>query len=416
MDNSAMDSVSLDAEVPAVEAIRARFPAMKRHHNGWPVAYFDGPGGTQVPASVADSVSRYLLHHNANTHWAYPTSEETDRILEQSRRTLATFLNAEPTEIAFGQNMTTLTFRLARALGRQWGAGREIVVTDLDHNANIDSWHDVARQRKLRIRTVRFDPTTGQLNGDDLVQCLSSRTALVAIGGASNALGTINDIPRITQMARDVGALSFVDAVHYAPHVLCDVKALGCDFLVCSPYKFYGPHLGMLYGRHELLSALDVPRISPAPTHAPESFETGTLSHEAITGAAASVEFLASLAHGDTLRERLTHAFNALHRRAAMQARHLWDSLKQIPAVTLYGPEPDLPRTPTISFTVDGLSSKEVCRQLSHRGLFLSHGDFYAQTVVRCLGIEGLVRAGCACYTTDAEIERLIAGIQAIRN
>ena len=405
-----------DAQMLAVKAIRAQFPALDRRHNGWPVAYFDGPGGTQVPASVADAVARYLLHHNANTHWAYPTSEETDRILEQSRKTLATFLNAEPEEIAFGQNMTTLTFHLARALGRQWAQGREIVVTDLDHHANIDPWHDLARHRNLRIRTIGFDPSTGQLNWDDLEQCLNSRTALVAIGGASNALGTINDIARIAQMARKAGALSFVDAVHYAPHVLCDVKALGCDFLACSPYKFYGPHSGVLYGRHELLSGLDVPRLAPAPSGAPESMETGTLSHEAIMGAAAAVDFLASLADGDSLRECLTSTFNALHARAASQVKHIWYSLQQIPEVICFGPTPDMPRTPTVSFTVNGLTSEEVCRQLSHQGLFLSHGDFYAQTVVQRLGVEGLVRTGCACYTTDAEIDRLIAGVQALCN
>ena len=402
------------ANVLDVDAIRTQFPALKRRCNDWPVAYFDGPGGTQVPESVAQAVARYLLHHNANTHWAYPTSQETDRILEQARQTMATFLNARPQEIIFGQNMTTLTFHLARALGRQWTTGDEIVVTDLDHHANIDPWLDVSRERGLRIRTVTFDIATGQLDLRALEQSLNQRTVLVAVGGASNALGTVNDIPRITQLARDAGALSFVDAVHYAPHFLCDVQDLNCDFLACSPYKFYGPHAGVLFGRYALLSELDVPRLAPASSEAPELLETGTLSHEAIMGTAAAVDFLADMSPEGSHRERLQTVYAALHARAHRQIKHLWDGLRRIPGLTCYGPPPDSLRTPTVSFTVNGFTAEEVCRQLSQSGLFLSHGDFYAQTVVERLGVEGLVRAGCACYTTDAEIRRLISGIESM--
>ena len=399
----------------SVEAIRAQFPALKRQHNGWPVAYFDGPGGTQVPESVANAVTQYLLHHNANTEWAYPTSQETDQILKDARQTLATFLNAEPQEIVFGQNMTTLTYHLARALGRRRDLKDSIVVTDLDHHANIDPWCDMARVNGLSIHCVGFDPSTGQLYWEALEHSLAQEPAIVAIGGASNALGTINDLARIIKKARAVGALTFVDAVHYAPHVLCDVKALGCDFLACSPYKFYGPHAGVLYGRYELLSKLKAPRLAPAASEAPKSLETGTLSHEAIMGAAAAVEFLASLAEGPTLREQLAWSYEGLHARASRQIKRLWEGLQQIPTVTCYGPPPTVARTPTVGFTVDGLSSEEVCRQLSAKGLFLSHGDFYAMTVVDHLGIEGLVRAGCACYTTEAEIDRLIAGVESLR-
>lgn len=402
------------ANVLDVDAIRAKFPALNRRCNGWPVAFFDGPGGTQVPESVAQAVARYLLHHNANTHWAYPTSQETDRILALARQTMATFLNARPQEIIFGQNMTTLTFHLARALGRQWTAGDEIVVTDLDHHANIDPWIDVAHERGLRIRNISFDNATGQLDMTALEQCLNQRTVLVAIGAASNALGTVNDIPRITRMARGTGALAFVDAVHYAPHFLCDVRALNCDFLACSPYKFYGPHTGVMFGRYSLLSKLDVPRLAPASTEAPESMETGTLSHEAIMGAAAAVDFLANLSLEGSHRERLHTVYDALHARSHKQIKHLWQGLHRIPGITCYGPSPESVRTPTVSFTVRGFTSEEVCRQLSQNGLFLSHGDFYAQTVVEKLGVEGLVRAGCACYTTDAEIRRLINALKSI--
>ena len=277
--------------------------------------------------------------------------------------------------------------------------------------ANIDAWHDVARERGLRVRTVPFDQATGQLCWDMLESFVSQHTVLIAIGAASNALGTINDVPRITALAKSAGALSFIDAVHYAPHVLADVQALDCDFLVCSPYKFYGPHLGVLYGRNELLSRLDVTKVAPAPSQAPENLETGTLSHEAIMGAAAAVDFLASVEPRAARRDSLEASYAVLHERASRQVLRLWNSLSMLKGVTCYGPPPDVPRTPTVSFTVRGYSSEEVCRRLGRQGLFLSHGDFYAKTVVDRLDIEGLVRAGCACYTTNSEITRLISAI-----
>ena len=221
------------------EQIRRRFPALQRHHRGQPVAYFDGPGGTQVPQVVADTVSDYLLHHNANTHWHYPTSQETDRMLEGAREALADFLGADPSEIAFGANMTTLTYHLARALGRAWGPGDEVVVTELDHHANVDPWRALARERGVIVRAVPFDPATGQLDWGALEQALSQRTRLLAIGAASNALGTVTDVARASALARAAGALAFVDAVHFAPHALVDVRALGCDLHAAkSPSKW----------------------------------------------------------------------------------------------------------------------------------------------------------------------------------
>ena len=402
------------SEILPTSTIRTNFPALERTHNGTPVAYFDGPGGTQVPRVVADAMVQYLFHHNANTHWAYPTSNETDQLLYEARCTLADFLNATPDTIVFGQNMTSLTFHVARALGRKWSAGDEIIVTDLDHHANIDPWVDLARERNLHVRHVSFDTETGQLDWNRLENFTTSKTVLIAIGGSSNALGTINDITRITKLAREAGALSFIDAVHYAPHVLCDVKALKCDFLACSPYKFYGPHAGVLYGRGELLSALDMPRLAPAPSAAPERLETGTLSHEAIVGSAAAVDYLASLSGNGKCRTCLEITYDVLHMRMSELFKTLWDGLEQIKGVHCYGPTPEAPRTPVIGFTVQGFSSEEVCRQLSKQGLFLSHGDFYATTVIQRLGVEGLVRAGCACYTTQDEIHRLIEGVDAL--
>lgn len=396
--------------------IRACFPALERVHNNFPVAYFDGPGGTQVPRSVVEAMSDYLYHHNANTHWAYPTSEETDAALERARQTCADLLHASAREIAFGANMTTLTFHLARALGVQYGSGDEIIVTELDHHANVAPWQRLVVERGITLKIARMVPDTGQLDWDHFEQLITKRTKLVAIGAASNALGTINDVGRAIRLARSVGALVFVDAVHYAPHALIDVQALDCDFLGMSAYKFYGPHVGVLFGKLALLESINFPRLIPAPDAAPENVETGTQNQEGIVGAGAAVDFLTSLATGESRRSRLTTAYVELHRRSAELTRRLWHGLATIKRVRLYGPPPDLPRTPTVAFTVDGVPSTEVSRRLAARGLFLSHGDFYAATVVERLGLgeEGLVRAGCACYTTADEIERLIEGVSEI--
>src|SRR5580765_4159989 len=297
----------------------ADIAALARRHAGHPVAYFDGPGGTQVPQAVVDAMADYLLHHNANTHWRYPTSEETDRLLAGAREALADLLGATPAEVVFGANMTTLTFHLGRALGRGWGPGDELVVTELDHHANIAPWQALARERGVTIRSVPLNAERGELDWPALEGALTPRTRLLAIGAASNALGTVTDVARACALARAAGALSFVDAVHYAPHALVDVQAIGCDFLACSAYKFYGPHVGILYGRRDRLEALDAPKLAPAPDTAPERLETGTLNHEGIVGAGAAVEFLASLAgdgpQGSTRRDRLARALGALHQR-----------------------------------------------------------------------------------------------------
>jgi len=409
-----MTATAAAREAASTQEIRRYFPALERHHHGHPVAYFDGPGGTQVPAPVVDTMREYLLHHNANTHWRFPTSEETDRLIAGSREALADLLGADPAEIAFGANMTTLTFHLARALGRRWGEGDEIVVTELDHHANVSPWRALERERGVTIRAVPFVPATGQLDWPALERALSPRTRLLAIGAASNALGTVSDVTRACALARGAGALTFVDAVHYAPHALVDVRAIGCDFLACSAYKFYGPHVGVLYGRRERLEALDVPKLAPAPDTAPERMETGTLNHEGIVGAGAAVDFLASLGGAGSRRERLVRTFGALHRRAQELVERLWQGLESTAGVRLFGPAPGEPRTPTVGFTVAGRATDDVATALAGEGVFVSNGDFYATTVVERLGIapDGLVRAGCACYTTADEVDRLVAAIR----
>lgn len=412
MNNSATGTA---ARVAPTAEIRSQFPALERVHEGRAVAYFDGPGGTQAPRAVGEAMTDYLYRHNANTHWAYPSSAETDEILDEARASFADFFNASPREVVFGANMTTLSFHLSRTLGRTFDAGDEIVATELDHHANVAPWQALERERGVKLSVVRMDTATFDIDWQDFERKVTPRTKLLAVGAASNALGTVTDLARAKELARAVGAYLFVDAVHYAPHRLVDVQALGCDFLACSAYKFYGPHVGAMYCRRELLESLPFPKLSPAPDTAPERAETGTQNHEGIAGAAAAVNFLASLAPHETAtrRERLRASFAALHERGMSLTKRLWDGLARIERVTLYGVAPDRLRTPTVAFTVEGVTSTEVARRLAARAVFVSHGDFYAQTIIERLnlGEEGLVRVGCACYTDEGEVERLVEAV-----
>lgn len=405
------------------EEIREQFPALKRSHNDYPVAYFDGAGGTQTPRLVVDAVADYLLNHNANTHWEYPTSHETDAIIETARHTFADFLNASAEEIVFGPNTTTMIYHLSRALGRTLGPGDEVVTTELEHHANIAPWQALVTERGVTLNVAQMDAESGQLDWNDLARLVSKKTKVVAFGAGCNALGTVSDYRRAVELAHSVGALALVDAVHYAPYFLCDVKATDCDFLTCSAYKFYGPHVSVFYGKKDLLESVDFPKLEPAPATAPERAEMGTQSHEGIAGAAAAVDFYASIAGGihaqearASRRECLESAFAHLRAHSAPQVTRLWESLSQTNGVRLYGPPPHVERTPTVSFVVKNVASTDVARRLAERGLFASHGDFYAATVIERLGLgtEGLVRVGCACYTSDEEIERLIEAVREI--
>jgi cysteine desulfurase family protein (TIGR01976 family) len=403
--------------VASVADIRSHFPALDRCKSGQTIAYFDGPGGTQVPRAVGEAMTDYLYHHNANTDWAYPSSAETDAAIAYAREAFADFLNASPEEIVFGANMTTLNFHLSRAIGRGMKPGDEIIVTELDHHANVDPWRELARDRDLVVKTVKLITQTGQLDWDHFESLLTPETKLVAMGAASNALGTINDVRRAGEMAHAVGAKMFVDAVHFAPHSLVDVRDLDCDFLACSAYKFNGPHIGILYAKREQLESLSFPKLLPAHDTAPERAETGTLDHEGIVGAAAAIDFFASLTEIEgTRREKIALVFDEVHFRNSLLLANLWAGLEAIDGVTLYGPSPEFPRTPTVAFTVRGMSSRKVASILSERGMFLSHGDFYASTVVERLGLSetGLVRAGCAIYTSMDEISRLIDGVHSL--
>src|ERR1700730_1945143 len=397
-------------EFASVEQIRRRFPALSRTHNGHPVAYFDGPGGTQVPRRVVDAMTEYLLPHNAN-------SQETDQALFEARGALADWIGGSADEIVFGANMTTLTFHLGRALGHEWQAGDVVVVAELHHHANSETWRALAKERGIEVRTVRMRREAGCLEEEDIARMLTRGTRLLAVGAASNALGTINDVAQLVKQAHAVGALAFIDGVHYASHHMADVRAWNCDFFVCSAYKFYGPHVGVLWGRRELLEKLDTPRLEPASSQAPDRLETGTLNHEGIVGAAAAIDFLTSLSVADVpRRERLARVSQRLQQRGAVLLRQLWEGLRAVAGVELYGLPPEGSRTPTLSFTLAGRDAKDVATALAARGIFVSHGDFYASTVARVLGHErdGLVRAGCAAYTTAEEVERLVAGVRGL--
>ena len=403
-----------DNHIASTSEIRAQFPALDREHNGHPVAYFDAPGGTQTPRVVVDAVSDYLLNHNANTHWEYPTSHETDAIIESARHTFADFLNASANEIVFGPNTTSIIYHLSRALGRTLGSDDEILITELEHHANVAPWQALVKERGVTLNIAQMDPESGQLDWNDFERLISPRTKVVAFGAGCNALGTVNDYRRAVERAHSVGAFALIDAVHYAPYFLCDVKEMDCDFLTCSAYKFYGPHVSVFYGKNDLLESIDFPKLEPAPNLGPERVEMGTLNHEGIAGAAAAVDFYASLVgQVDNLRprrEQLKAAFAGLRAHSAPQVKRLWEELSAMSGVRLYGPPPHVDRTPTVAFVIDNVASTDVARRLSERGLFVSHGDFYAQTVVDRLGLqpEGLVRVGCACYTSDDEVERLI--------
>lgn len=407
-----------------IERTRAEFPALASG-----ALFFDGPGGTQVPRAVIEAVAAYYRQANANEHGRFAFSRRSDGILAAGREAMADLLNARSAdEIVFGANMTTLTLHLARALARDWPAGGEVVVTRLDHDANIAPWLHL-QERGAVVRWIEFDPGDCTLRLDDLEGVLTERTRLVAIGGASNAFGTVNDLPRILQAARAAGALTFVDAVHLAPHRPIDVQLLGCDFLACSPYKFYGPHSGVLYGRRELLERLSPYKVRPSPAQAPDRFETGTKIHENIAGVAAAVDFLAGLGNGPEdgftayapgRRRRLKQALAAIQDHEQRLFARLLAGLRRLPGVRLYGiadPARLGERTPTACFTLEGRTPAEVAERLGCEGIQVWDGDYYAWEAMRFLGLGergGAVRAGLSLYNDVEDVERFLQALERI--
>lgn len=402
-----------------IEACRRQFPALSRTLAGKHVAFFDGPGGTQVPHRVIDAIGHYLAHTNANHGGNYATSCESDHMLDQAHRAVADFLGVDDSDcIVFGQNMTSLTFALSRSLARTWRAGDEVIVTRLDHDANFSPWVLAARDAGATVKIVELNSDC-TLDLADYQAKLSPRTRLVAVGAASNATGGINPIAEMTRQAHAVGALVFVDAVHFAPHCLIDVPAWDCDFLACSAYKFFGPHVGILWGRRELLEKLEAYKVRPAPDAPPGKWMTGTQSHEGIAGTLAAVDYLADLgretAASDGLdrRDALIEAYRRIGEYEQSLSRRLIEGLQRHKSLTLYGcVELDRldERVPTFSFTHRQLSASQLADRLGKRGLFVWHGNYYALNLSEHLGLEphGMVRVGAVHYNTEEEIDWLL--------
>jgi cysteine desulfurase family protein (TIGR01976 family) len=408
--------------------IRSRFPALAAGG-----VFFDGPGGTQVPQTVIDAVAAYYREANANDHGLFLTSQRSEGIIAGARQAVADFINARSAnEIVFGANMTTLTLHLARALGRTLSPGDEIVVTRLDHDANIAPWLYLQEHGAV-IRWLEIDPVDCTLKLDALDKIVNKKTRIVAVGHASNAFGTINDVTRIIAAAKKVGALTFVDAVHYAPHRPVDVQFLDCDFLACSPYKFYGPHAGVLYGKKEILAGLSPYKVRPAPEHIPDCFETGTKNHEGLAGVEAAIDFLSALgeeygqadnpafsAYSPGRRRFLKQALEVIKSHESRLFLNLLAGVCKIPGISIFGitgRERIEERTPTLSFTLAGKTPAAIARFLGEQGIYVWEGNYYAWEAMRFLGLEekgGAVRVGLCLYNTDAEVEYFLGILQKI--
>jgi cysteine desulfurase family protein (TIGR01976 family) len=400
-----------------VQTVRDQFPALGRTHNGRGVVYFDGPGGSQVARQAIEAIAGYMERGGANLHGVFPTSAETEEILADTRKAAAHFLGAAPDEIAFGANMTTLTLAVSHAVAHGWDEDSEIVVTELDHRANVDPWLIAASEQGAKVRWVRVDHETLTLKENDLEQNINERTKFVAIGLASNAVGTVNDVAAVAERAHSVGALVAVDAVHAAPHLPVDRNAIGADIITCSAYKFFGPHVGVTAIRRELFEKMDVYRLDPAPDYIPDKLETGTQNHEGIAGVKGALDFISSLGEGASQREKLTRAMKAIEEHEVPLAETFRTALREIPSVKLYAAPDGVRKTPTMAFRVEGHTPEEVCLRMLEHGFFIAAGDFYASTLAEKLGIGdsgGFIRAGLAPYNTEDEVERFVEVLEGI--
>ena len=401
-------------------ALRAQFPALGRTVGDRQAVFLDGPGGTQSPTRVIDAMADYLRRGSSNHGGPFLTSREADAAAEAARLAMRDLLNARrPEEIVFGQNMTSLTFSLSRAIAQTWQPGDEVIVTRLDHDANISPWLRAAADRGVTVRWLDFDPTDCTLALDALPTLLNERTRLVAVNYASNAVGTISDVARVAALAHGVGALVYVDAVHYAPHDVIDVQALDCDFLACSVYKFFGPHTGVLYGKYEWLDRLNAYKVRPAADEPPGKWETGTQSYESLSGVTAAVDYLADLGGAaGTRRARLVRGLAAIKTYEAELSEHFLRGATRVPGLRVYGitdVESLARRTPTFAIELAGHAPEDVAAWLGERGFFVWHGHYYAIAVMERLGTldrGGLVRVGFVHYNTIEEIDRLITALR----
>jgi cysteine desulfurase family protein (TIGR01976 family) len=413
--------------------VRARFPSLAQTVNGHPAGFLDGPGGTQVPQCVIDAISDYLTRNNANTHGAYATSRNTDVMLAGARAAMADFLNCHADEVVFGANMTSLTFMISRAIGRDLGPGDEILVTCLDHDANVSPW-TALEEKGVIIRWADIREEDCTLDLADLASKINAKTRVVAVGYASNAVGTINPVKEIVRLAHAAGALAYIDAVHYAPHGLIDVEDLDCDFLACSTYKFFGPHMGVLYGKRDHLRRLRPYKVRPLTDAVPDRWEQGTLNHECVAGIAACVDYLAELGRrskpeccgpsSGTRRQAIVAAFEAIHAHEHELIKRLIVGLRQIPEVRIYGitdPARLDERCPTIALRVvhptDQLTPLALATKLGEQGFFTWDGNYYALNLTERLGVEGsggFLRIGLVHYNSAEEVDRLLERLRQI--
>ncbi|UCG22834.1 MAG: cysteine desulfurase-like protein [Chloroflexota bacterium] len=413
--------------------LREQFPSLAQQVNGRPAVFFDGPGGTQTPVLVIEAMGAYLSRDNSNLGGAFATSERTVQVAAEARQAMADLLNARrPEEIAFGQNMTSLTFAASRAIARTWQPGDEIIVTWLDHDANITPWVMAAADRGVTVRWLEFRPEDCSLDLRRLAELLNERTRLVAVTYASNAVGTIVDVARVTELAHQAGALVYVDAVHYTPHNPVDVQAVDCDFLACSAYKFFGPHSGIMYGKYDLLDNLEAYKVRPAPGKPPGKWETGTQSFESLAGVKAAVDYLeeigevSSAGAGETLSQysgrprRLKQALEAIKEYEAGLSRHFLERATAVPGLRVYGitdVERLEERAPTFAVSLEGHTPRQVAEFLGRQGIFVWDGHYYAVAVMDQLGTldkGGLVRIGFVHYNTVEEIDRAIDALVAL--
>ena len=407
-----------------VDWVRAQFPALQQEVNGRPAVFFDAPGGTQVPQRVIDAISHYLATSNANNHGAFLTSERTDRVIDEAHAAMADFFNCDPDEVVFGANMTTLTFALSRAIGRELKSGDELLVTVLDHDANVSPWVCL-EERGAKVRTADIKPADCTLDMFDLQAKVRRSIRVVAVGYASNAVGTINDVNEVVRLAHDAGAMAFIDAVHYAPHGPIDVRALDCDFLVCSSYKFFGPHLGVLYGKREQLQRLRPHKLRVCSEQLPDRWETGTQNHECLAGLIAAIDYIADVGRHHapevrTRREAILAAYEAFVQYERELAERLIAGLLAIPGLTFYGikdPAQFDRRTPTVAIRMEGHTPRELAERLGERGIFTWDGNYYAINLAERLGVQqsgGMLRIGLAHYNTAEEVDRLLAELRAL--
>src|SRR5437867_2336247 len=403
---------------------RAQFPALAQTINGHPATFLDGPGGTQVPQRVIDAISGYLHRNNANTGGAYATSRNTDATIAEARRAMADFFNCDPDEVVFGPNMTTLTYAISRSIGRELHPGDEILLTHLDHDANISPWRAL-EEHGVTIRLAEINEEDCTLDMHDLTAKITERTKLVAVGYASNAVGTINHAEEVIRLAHKAGALAYIDAVHYAPHGTTDMRALDCDFLVCSTYKFFGPHMGVLYGKREQLKRLHPYKVRALTNNSPFRWEWGTLNHECIAGITASVEYLADLGRRmdpsvQTRRAALLAAYGAIQHHERSLAEHLIRGLLAIPGLKLYGisdPKRFNQRCPTIAVRIEGRPPLGLATKLGEHGFFTWDGNYYALNLTERLDVEktgGFLRIGLVHYNTADEVDRFLTALREI--